>query len=101
FMLLGFYLYQFIGNKKIVVTSIVFSCLIFFLMITSVPSIKEKFFQIIDLNEIGFDKKNYYSLSLRLGKLEAATNVIKKYPLFGAGTGDLINELIIEYEKMD
>ncbi len=65
------------------------------------PGLKQKFKQIVEINKIGFDHTNYESISSRFGKLEASTSIIKKNPLFGTGTGDLTDDLVLEYKRMN
>ena len=65
------------------------------------PGLKQKFKQLVEINKIGFDHTNYESISSRFGKLEASTSLIKKNPLFGTGTGDLTDELVLEYKRMN
>lgn len=65
------------------------------------PGLKQKFKQLVEINKIGFDSTNYESISSRFGKLEASTSIIKKNPLFGTGTGDLTDELVLEYRSMN
>jgi O-antigen ligase len=65
------------------------------------PGLKQKFKQITEINKIGFDHDNYESISSRFGMLEASTNIIRKNPLFGIGTGDLTDELVKEYKRMN
>ncbi|MEP0133279.1 MAG: O-antigen ligase family protein [Eudoraea sp.] len=67
----------------------------------SSPGLKQKFKQIEEINKIGFDKDNYESISSRFGMLEASTKIIKRSPLFGTGTGDLTDELVLEYKRMN
>lgn len=66
----------------------------------SFPSIKQKFQQIIEIEKVGFDRDNYRSISSRFGKIEASKNLIGKNLWFGTGTGDMIDELVIEYKEM-
>ncbi len=65
------------------------------------PGLNQKFKQILEINKIGFDQDNYESISSRFGMLEASTNIIKKNPLLGIGTGDLTDELVQEYIRMN
>ena len=65
------------------------------------PALSEKFAQFTEIQSLSFNKANYQSLSSRLAKIEAATNLIKEKPFFGSGTGDLIDDLVIKYEQMD
>lgn len=69
-------------------------------VIITVPSVNQKFHQFIEIDEIGFDKDNYQSISSRFGKIEASVEVIKNNIWFGTGTGDIIDELVKEYRKM-
>lgn len=80
---------------------VVFFGLISFFVLDRTPSIKQKFSQIWEVEQIGFDKRNYRSISSRFGNIEASVEVLKKYPLFGTGTGDMIDELVVEYKKMN
>jgi O-antigen ligase len=65
------------------------------------PGLKQKFKQLVEISKIGFDQNNYESISSRFGKLEASANIIKKNSLFGTGTGDLTDELVLEYKRMN
>lgn len=65
------------------------------------PGLKQKFKQLVEINKIGFDRTNYESISSRFGKLEASASIIKNNPLFGTGTGDLTDELVLEYRRMN
>ncbi len=66
----------------------------------ALPSVNQKYHQIIEIDETGFDKNNYQSISSRFGKIEASVEVIKNNIWFGTGTGDIIDELVKEYRKM-
>lgn len=65
------------------------------------PSIKGKFHQLVEIDQIGFDKDNYGSISSRFGKFEASYNVIKDNLWFGTGTGDMTDELVKKYHDME
>ena len=78
-----------------------FTALLVVVIVLTVPSIKQKFNQIIEIEKYSFDKDNYQSVSSRFGKIEATLLIIKKNLWFGTGTGDLIDNLVIEYENMD
>lgn len=84
--------------KRIVLVFVILVCTTF--MTLKIPSIHQKFDQLIEINKLGFDKTNYQSISSRFGKIEASIKLIKKNPIFGTGTGDLIDELIKEYKEM-
>ena len=68
------------------------------LAITQVPALKEKFNQITAMESFSFDKDNYQSISSRVGKIEASKRLIANKPWMGAGTGDLIDDLVKEYQ---
>lgn len=70
------------------------------IIVASLPGLSEKFEQIGEIKEWKFDRNNYQSLSSRIAKIEASSTLIKSNPIFGVGTGDLIDELVKEYEKM-
>ncbi|MCF6297287.1 MAG: O-antigen ligase family protein [Flavobacteriaceae bacterium] len=69
-------------------------------VIIKTPSLNEKFSQLTSVKKLSFDKNNYQSISSRFGKIEASLKLIKKNILFGVGTGDLKDDLAIEYKKM-
>lgn len=98
FSVLGtiFFLLKSNTKKILILVSAVF---IGFLFIFNIPSIKQKFNQINEINKLGFDQNNYQSISSRFGKIEASLNVIKNNFWFGTGTGDMIDELVKEYKK--
>jgi O-antigen ligase len=66
----------------------------------TIPSIKQKFSQFLEIDKIGFDENNYQSISSRFGKIEASVRVIGHNFWTGTGTGDLQDELIKEYRAM-
>ena len=70
------------------------------IFILVIPSINEKFMQILELKSFSFNKDNYLSVSSRLAKLEAANTIIKNNLFFGTGTGDLMDELVKVYKDM-
>jgi O-antigen ligase len=84
-------------TKSIIFLTIV---LLSIFSVLKVPSLNEKFSQLIEIEKWGFDKDNYQSISSRFGKIEASLKLIEKNPLFGVGTGDLIDELVSEYKEM-
>ena len=65
------------------------------------PSIRQRFEQVMELEQLEFEPTNYKSVSSRLGKVEATLNVIRGHFLFGTGTGDLMDELVKEYKRMN
>ncbi len=69
-------------------------------VVTQIPSVRQKFDQFREIRKIGFDRKNYESISSRFGKIEASVRLLKRNPLFGTGTGDLMDELREEYREM-
>lgn len=69
-------------------------------LLAFVPSIRGKFHQIVEIDQIGFDKNNYGSISSRFGKIEASYQVVKKNLWFGTGTGDMLDELVKQYKEM-
>ncbi len=79
---------------------LLFAGIVTVLTLLFVPSIKQKFNQIRELDQIGFDEDNYRSISSRFAKLEASTRVLGRNFIFGTGTGDLLDELVAEYEQM-
>lgn len=83
------------------ITAVILTGLITATIVVAVPSIKQKFSQFLEIEQIGFDKNNYQSISSRFGKIEASLEVIKKNPWFGTGTGDMIDELVEEYREMN
>ncbi|WP_250433644.1 O-antigen ligase family protein [Hanstruepera flava] len=85
--------------KRLIILSIVSSIGVLFAI--TVPSINQKFNQLTEIEKFGFDKNNYQSISSRFGKIEASLKVINDNLWFGTGTGDLIDELVKEYENMD
>lgn len=93
--------FVFIESKKRRAFLICFYLLIGVLLLISIPSVSQKFYQFKQINQIRFDENNYQSISSRLGKIEAATNIIKENFWFGTGTGDLMDELIKEYKSMN
>ncbi len=88
-------------SKTMRVTAVIVIVLTSAALIFTVPSIKQKFNQVLEIEQLGFDKNNYRSISSRFGKIEASLKVIKKNLWFGTGTGDMIDELVEEYEKMN
>lgn len=90
-----------ITSRNLKIGGALFVALFAFIIINKVPSLKQKFDEIIEINKIGFDKNNYKSISSRFGKLEASLKVIKKYPILGTGTGDLMSELVLIYKEMN
>ena len=72
----------------------------FFTIISTVPSIKQKFQDVYELRQLGFDRNNYKSISSRFAKIEAGAQIVKKNLFFGTGTGDLMEELLSEYKRM-
>jgi len=70
-------------------------------LLLSIPSFKQKFHQLIDLEQLSFDKDNYQSISSRFGKIEATLEIINNNFWLGSGTGDLKDELVKEYERME
>ncbi|MFL0352894.1 O-antigen ligase family protein [Xanthomarina sp. GH4-25] len=70
-------------------------------LLVSIPSIKQKFNQFLEIEQIGFDRNNYQNISSRFGKIEASIEVIKNNFWFGTGTGDVKDELVKEYKKMN
>lgn len=86
-------------TKRMVLLTL--TILMAFLVIFKVPSIKQKFNQLIEIEKVGFDENNYQSISSRFGKIQATISVIKNNFWLGAGTGDLIDELVKEYENMN
>jgi hypothetical protein len=88
-------------NSKIQkIGAILLTFIIGCIVLVTVPSVKQKFSQFIEISEIGFDKNNYQSISSRFGKIEASAEVMKKNLWFGTGTGDIIDELVKEYREM-
>lgn len=87
------------NSKRII--AILFTGLIGITLIATIPSLKQKFNQILEIERIGFDKNNYQSISSRFGKIEAALAVIKNNFWLGTGTGDIKDDLVKEYEKMN
>ncbi len=85
-------------NRMLVLFSIIILSIVSVLF---VPSINSKFKQFKEIESLEFDKNNYYSISSRLGKIEAAVKVIEKNPFKGSGTGDLYEFLEAEYLKMN
>lgn len=82
-----------------VISTVIAACVCVVLMFT-IPSIKQKFSQFLEIDKIGFDENNYQSISSRFGKIEASVRVIGHNFWTGTGTGDLQDELIKEYKAM-
>ena len=87
------------NTKRIV--ALLFTSLIGITFLVTIPSIKQKFNQFLEVEHIGFDRNNYQSISSRFGKIEATLKVIKSNFWFGTGTGDIKDELVKEYKEMD
>lgn len=87
------------NGKRII--ALLFASLIGITFLVTIPSIKQKFNQFLKVEQIGFDKNNYQSISSRFGKIEATLEVIKNNFWLGTGTGDIKDELVKEYKKMD
>lgn len=87
------------NSKRII--AILFTGLVGIAIVITVPSINQKFSQLLEVEKIGFDRNNYQSISSRFGKIEATLKVIKNNLWFGTGTGDLKDELVKEYKKMN
>ena len=64
------------------------------------PSIRQKFKQITELEQFGFDRSNYKSVSSRFGKIEGTSRVIRDHFFWGTGTGDLNDVLVEAYREM-
>ena len=90
-----------ITSPNLKIGGALFVVLFAFIIINKTPSLRQKFDEITEINKIGFDKHNYKSISSRFGKLEASLKVIEKYPILGAGTGDLMSELVLIYQEMN
>lgn len=88
------------SNLKRVI-AILFTGFISVSFILTIPSFKQKFNQFLEVEKIGFDRNNYRSISSRFGKIEASLEVIKNNLWFGTGTGDVKDELVKEYKKMN
>lgn len=88
------------SNSKRVI-AILFTGFISVSFILTIPSFKQKFNQFLEVEKIGFDRNNYRSISSRFGKIEASLEVIKNNLWFGTGTGDVKDELVKEYKKMN
>jgi hypothetical protein len=87
------------NGKRII--ALLLASLIGITFLVTTPSIKQKFNQFLKVEQIGFDKNNYQSISSRFGKIEATLEVIKNNFWLGTGTGDIKDELVKEYKKMD
>ncbi|PWI29839.1 hypothetical protein DI383_08775 [Flavobacteriaceae bacterium LYZ1037] len=87
------------NSKKIM--AILLTSLIGITLVITIPALKQKFNQLSEIEQIGFDSDNYQSISSRFGKIEASIEVIKNNFWFGTGTGDIKDELVKEYKKMN
>jgi len=81
--------------------ALLFTSLIGITLLVTIPALKQKFNQLLKVEEIGFDRNNYQSISSRFGKIEATLEVLKNNFWLGTGTGDVKDELVKEYKKMN
>lgn len=81
--------------------SLLLTTLIGITLLVTIPALKQKFNQLLEVEQIGFNRNNYQSISSRFGKIEASLELIKSNFWFGTGTGDIKDELVKEYKKMN
>ncbi len=100
FAILIYYINKYIksGIKKLLGLILITSLIL--ITIKFVPSINRKFSQLTKIENLKYDKNNYKSVSLRLGKIQATVQVIEENMVLGSGTGDLYEFLNAEYRKM-
>ncbi|MEM9001237.1 MAG: O-antigen ligase family protein [Bacteroidota bacterium] len=90
----------FLKSTKHRVVAVIAIALLSFFVYNYTPSIKQKFSQFNEIEHVGFDKGNHRGVSSRLGNIQASYELIKRNPFFGTGTGDLLDELLEEYDRM-
>lgn len=78
------------------------SIIVFFIGIKVFPFASDRVSQAgQDIAESDSQSSAARSTSDRIGVWKAAFNIIRSHPVFGVGTGDVKNELILEYHKQN
>lgn len=108
-LLCTFFIFIYYGAKKIIqtkdyklgTTSLLVFIAACFVLINSVPELKGRIQNLyIALNTENIDKTNSESNAVRLLVWDASIDALAKNGIFGAGTGDIKDELYIQYKAL-
>lgn len=87
-------------RKQIIITGVI-SILILPLGVLINKDFKYKFLQLKSINNFEYNKYDASSISTRIAKWQSAIEISKENILLGSGTGDLPDELIKQFKKID